>query len=60
MDCNDEPELPADPDLDDVPAGLRDLHLTEANVLSEEGLERATIVIVPGLWGDARRRLEEE
>jgi hypothetical protein len=54
---NDEDDLPRDPDLDDVPVELQQLAEADGvTVLSEDGVSTGdTLVIVPGLFGHARR-----
>jgi hypothetical protein len=54
-------ELPRDPDWDDVPEELQLLSgLGPVTVLDEDGVSRGDqLVIVPGMFGHARR-LEEE
>ena len=49
-------DMPADPDLDDVPAGLagQSVQITEPDGTTTT----ATLVIVPGLFGHARRLRE--
>jgi hypothetical protein len=50
-------ELPRDPDLDDVPEELTILAGLgqPVTVLDEDGVGPAALVIVPGLFGHARR-----
>lgn len=50
--------LPADPDLDDVDDDLRILHGLNhgvVTVICEDGVSHDALVIVPGLFGHARR-----
>ena len=57
----DRDDLPADPDLDSVPEELLLMAYTnhgQVTVLSEDGVSRDTLVIVPGLFGHARRMAE--
>jgi hypothetical protein len=58
----DRDELPADPDLDDVPEELRLLDGLGGRVvvLDEDGVGPATLVIVPSLFAHARRLQEDE
>jgi hypothetical protein len=53
-------DLPRDPDWDDVPSDLQLLHGLGPTVTltSEDGVGPATLVIVPGLFGHARRLRE--
>jgi hypothetical protein len=56
-------ELPRDPDYDDVPEALlllSELNHGQVTVLSDDGVSRDTLVVVPGLFGHARRLAEEE
>jgi hypothetical protein len=48
-----------DPDMDDVPETLQRLDGERVTVLDEDGVSQDTLVIVPGLFGHARR-LDEE
>jgi hypothetical protein len=54
-------ELPRDPDLDHVPSDLQLLAGLgpTVTVVDEDGVSHDQLVIVPGLFG-AARRLEEE
>jgi hypothetical protein len=48
--------LPRDPDWDDVPDDLQLIAgLGRATVIDADGVSRDTLVIVPGLFGHARR-----
>ena len=52
-----------DPDWDDVPeelALLAGLNHGRVTVLDEDGVSQDTLVIVPGLFGHARRMDEED
>ncbi len=49
-------DLPADPDLDDVPPELLELDGQLVTVTDADGsTTTSTMVIVPGLWAHARR-----
>ena len=50
------PDLPPDPDLDDVPPEL--LAIAENPVDPEGSASMVAVVIVPGLFGHARRLRE--
>ena len=55
-------ELPRDPDWSDVPEELvllSELNHGQVTVLTDDGVSRDTLVVVPGLFGHARR-LEED
>jgi hypothetical protein len=54
--------LPRDPDWDDVPEDLAILAgLGEpVTVIEPDGVSRDTLVIVPGLFGHARRLTEDD
>ncbi len=53
-------ELPRDPDYDDVPPELQLLAgLGPVTVLTEDGVSQDTLVVVPGLFGHARRLRED-
>jgi hypothetical protein len=56
-------DLPRDPDWDDVPEELRllaGLNGGRVLVLDEDGVGPATLVVVPSLFGHARRLREHE
>lgn len=58
-----DPELPEDPDMSAVPSDLQLLHGLghgTVTVLSEDGVSRDLLVLVPGMWGHARRLEEGE
>ena len=59
-DVQDDELEPRDPDLDDVPAELLAAHGRTGNLLTEDGVERVTVYVVPSLFANARRRAEEE
>jgi len=49
-------DLPPDPDLDDVPPDLAALDGQPVTLTDTDGTTTtSTVVIVPGLWGHARR-----
>ena len=58
----DTDDMPRDPDLDDVPSDLRLLHGLGGgmvNVTHPDGtVTRDALVIVPGLFGHARRLVD--
>lgn len=58
----DDDDMPVDPDWDDVPDGLRLLAgLDHGQVtVQADGVSRDSLVIVPGLFGHARRLTEDE
>ncbi len=52
-------DMPPDPDEDDVPTGLADMVGQSLQVTEVDGTTTtATVVIVPGLFGHARRLRE--
>lgn len=52
-------DLPADPDLDDVPPELLELDGQQVTVTEVDGtVTTSVLTVVPGLWGHARRYLE--
>jgi hypothetical protein len=55
-------DLPRDPDMDDVPEDLQLLAGLGPTVTltTEDGVGPATLVIVPGLFGHARRLQDGE
>jgi hypothetical protein len=56
-----EPNLPRDPDWDDVPEDLQLLAgLGPVTVLEPDGVGPATLVIVPAMFAHARRLREGE
>ena len=55
-------ELPRDPDWDDVPEDLvllANLEHGQPLVLSEDGVGRDALVVVPSLFGHARRLADD-
>jgi hypothetical protein len=58
---SDSDELPRDPDWDAVPEPLRIMAGLGAPVivLDDEGVGPATLVVVPGLFGHAKRLTED-
>ena len=54
-----ELDLPDDPDLDDVPPDLAALDGQPVTLTDTDGTtSTAVVVVVPGLWGHARRLRE--
>jgi hypothetical protein len=61
MEMIDHDDLPRDPDLDHVPDELQLIAgLGPATVIDADGVGSATLVIVPGLFGHARRLRDGE
>jgi hypothetical protein len=51
---------PRDPDWDDVPDEIAAWNGRRVLVLTEEGVERLPLIVLPGAWGAARRLLEAD
>jgi hypothetical protein len=49
---------PRDPDWDDVPEEIAAWNGQTVLLLTEEGVERLPLIVLPGIWGAARRWLE--
>jgi hypothetical protein len=58
-------DMPRDPDYDDVPTELAALEGRQVLVMGRDTwtgqpvAEQGMVVIVPGLWGDLRRKAED-
>jgi hypothetical protein len=51
---------PRDPDWDDVPPEIAAWNGRTVRLLTEEGVERLPLIVLPGIWGAARRWLEAD